>query len=40
MQCHAVHRRGHTMFADAPVDITTPTVIGVKNAHILGFRVV
>ena len=40
MQRHAVHGRGHTMFTDTPVDITTPTVICVKDTHILGFCVV
>ena len=40
MQCHAVHRRGHTMFTDPPVDITTITVISVKNTHIFGFCIV
>ena len=40
MQRHSVHRRGHTMFANAPIHIAARAVIDIKGAHIFGARVV
>ncbi len=40
MQRHTVHRRRHTMFADAPIDIAPAAVIDVENAQIAGLGVV
>ena len=40
MQHHTVHRRRHTVFADAVIDVAPATVINIECAHIAGFGVV
>ncbi len=40
MQRHAVHRRGHAVFADAPIDVAALAVVDVKDAQIAGLGVV
>ena len=40
MQRHAVHRRRHSMLADAIVDMAALTILGAEGADILGIGVV
>ena len=40
VQRHAVHRRRHAVFADAPIDVASGAVVHVEDAEIVGFGVV